>query len=281
MKLMENTQVKRIVEAAILAAGQPLSPLQLSALFGESEPIASEAIAQALAELREDYAESGVELVEVASGFRFQVRHDVHAWVSRLWTERQTKYSRALLETLALVAYRQPITRAEIEQIRGVAVSTNMVRTLEEREWIRVVGHRDVPGRPALFGTTRQFLDYFNLRSLDQLPALSEIRDIEELEPELDLAGIPGATEPTGDDAVLDADALAEAAGSAVRRTGAADEDDVPREARADDDESEPLAAGAAMSADDYDANASNDPEHEEHRDATGDASPEDPESRA
>jgi len=184
---MENATVKRIVEAAILAAGQPLSLVQLHGLFGETEPVASEAVGQVLEELRADYADRGVELVEVASGFRFQVRSDVHEFVARLWTERQTKYSRALLETLSLIAYRQPITRAEIEQIRGVAVSSNMVRTLEEREWIRVVGHRDVPGKPALFGTTRQFLDYFNLKSLDQLPPLAEIRDIEELEPQLEL----------------------------------------------------------------------------------------------
>ena len=172
LKLMENSAVKRIVEAAILAAGQPLSLLQLHGLFAENEPVASEAVGQALEELRADYADRGVELVEVASGFRFQVRTDVHPFVARLWTERQTKYSRALLETLSLIAYRQPITRAEIEQIRGVAVSSNIIRTLEEREWIRVVGHRDVPGKPALFGTTRQFLDDLGLESLDRLPVL-------------------------------------------------------------------------------------------------------------
>jgi segregation and condensation protein B len=192
MKLMDTQRVKRVVEAALFAATQPLSPQQLSELFADGEPIGSEAIAQVLEELAADYAERGVELIEVASGFRFQVRHDVHRFVSRLWTERQTKYSRALLETLALIAYRQPITRAEIEQIRGVAVSSNIIRTLEEREWVRVVGHRDVPGKPALFGTTRVFLDYFNLKSLDQLPPLSEIRDLEELE--LDL-GLPAADE--------------------------------------------------------------------------------------
>jgi segregation and condensation protein B len=125
--------------------------------------------------------------VEVGSGFRFQVQRDVHPFVARMWTERQTKYTRALLETLALIAYRQPITRAEIEQIRGVAVSANIIRTLEEREWIRVLGHRDVPGKPALFGTTKMFLDYFSLASLDQLPPLSEIRDLDEHTPELDL----------------------------------------------------------------------------------------------
>jgi segregation and condensation protein B len=190
---MEPQLVKRIVEAALLAAGQPMGLAQLTALFAEGEPAAADAVAQAITELQADCAERGVELVEVASGFRFQVRQDVHPHVARLWTERQTKYSRALLETLALIAYRQPITRAEIEQIRGVVVSASIIRTLEEREWVRVVGHRDVPGRPALFGTTRQFLDYFNLKSLDELPPLAEIRDLEELEPQLPLpdGGMP------------------------------------------------------------------------------------------
>lgn len=187
LKLMDQNQIKRIVEAAILAASQPLSLEQLTAIFAEGEPIASDAIGQALEALKNDYADRGVELVEVASGFRFQVQRDVHMFVSKLWTERLTKYSRALLETLALIAYRQPITRAEIEQIRGVAVSPNIIRTLEEREWVRVLGHRDVPGKPALFGTTKLFLDYFNLASLDQLPPLSEIRDLDDLVPELDL----------------------------------------------------------------------------------------------
>ena len=159
---------------------------QLAGLFTEEEAVDNDQIGAALAALAEDCAERGIELKEVASGFRYQIREDVHSWVTRLWTERQTKYSRALLETLALIAYRQPITRAEIEQIRGVAVSSSIIKTLEEREWIRVVGHRDVPGKPALFGTTKAFLDYFNLRSLDQLPPLAELSDIPELEPQLD-----------------------------------------------------------------------------------------------
>jgi len=184
---MEPDFIRRVVEAALLASPQPLTTAQLSALFHDDERPAPGAIESALAELREQAAGRGVELVEVASGFRFQVRRDVHAFVSRLWTERQSRYSRALLETLALIAYRQPITRAEIEQIRGVAVSTNIVRTLEERDWVRVVGYRDLPGKPALFGTTRQFLDYFNLKSLDELPPLAEIRDIEDLDPQLSL----------------------------------------------------------------------------------------------
>jgi segregation and condensation protein B len=195
--MTEFIQTKRIVEAALLAAAQPLSIPQLSALFGEAEMPAHDDLARALEELGRDCADRGVELKEVASGFRYQVREDVHGWVSRLWTERQTKYSRALLETLALIAYRQPITRGEIEQIRGVAVSTNIVKTLEEREWVRVVGYRDVPGKPALFGTTRLFLDYFNLKSLDELPALTEIRDIEDFDPQLSLG--PSAPPDTHD----------------------------------------------------------------------------------
>ena len=181
--------LKQIVEAALMAAGQPLTVAQLGELFTDDEKPARDAIARALHDLGEDCATRGIELVEVASGFRFQVRTDLKNWVARLWAERQTRYSRALLETLALIAYRQPITRGEIEQIRGVAVSSNIIRTLEEREWVRIIGHRDVPGKPALFGTTRNFLDYFNLKSLDQLPPLSELRDIPELEPQLAFDG--------------------------------------------------------------------------------------------
>lgn len=184
---MENSAVKRIVEAAILAAGQPLSLLQLHGLFAENEPVASEAVGQALEELRVDYADRGVELVEVASGFRFQVRTDVHPFVARLWTERQTKYSRALLETLSLIAYRQPITRAEIEAVRGVAVNPNITRTLMERNWVRVVGTRDLPGRPELLGTTREFLDYFGLKSIDELPPLEELKSFGDMDPQLAL----------------------------------------------------------------------------------------------
>lgn len=190
---MEPDRIKRIMEAALLASTHPLTLPQMANLFDETDMPAHEDLARALHLLIEDCASRGVELVEVASGFRYQVRSQEHAFVARLWSERPSRYSRALLETLSLIAYRQPITRAEIEQIRGVAVSTNIVRTLEEREWVRVVGYRDLPGKPALLGTTRQFLDYFNLKSLDQLPALSEIREIEDLEPELafDAAGEP------------------------------------------------------------------------------------------
>ena len=184
---MDQALINRIVEAALLAANQPLPLAQLHGLFPEDEPAPPGSVEAALEQLREACAERGVELVEVASGFRYQVKADVHPWVARLWTERKTKYTRATLETLALIAYRQPITRGEIEQVRGVAVSSNIIQALEEREWIRVVGHRDVPGRPALYGTTRGFLDYFGLKRLDELPPLSELKDIGELEPQLPL----------------------------------------------------------------------------------------------
>ena len=205
---MDANLIRHIVEAALLAAPQPQTLAQLAGLFPEDEPAPPGAIEQAIAELREACADRGVELVEVASGFRFQVKAEVHAWVARLWTERQAKYTRATLETLALIAYRQPITRGEIEQIRGVAVNTNTIKQLEEREWIRVVGHRDVPGKPALFGTTKAFLDYFGLKSLDELPPLAELKDIPELEPQLPFDITPPAVasatlsnDEAGDDA--------------------------------------------------------------------------------
>ncbi|MGH8145890.1 MAG: SMC-Scp complex subunit ScpB [Rhodanobacteraceae bacterium] len=217
---MEQEQLNNIIEAALLAAQQPLTLPMLAALFPEGDGVGHEDLARALEALGEACEGRGIELVEVASGFRYQVRESVHPWVARLWADRQTRYSRALLETLALIAYRQPITRGEIEQVRGVAVSTNIIRTLEEREWVRVVGYRDVPGKPALFGTTRQFLDYFNLKSLDQLPTLAEVREILDPEPQLALAPdavgaqgdaeadsesqSPTSTEPTED--VVDAD---------------------------------------------------------------------------
>ena len=177
---MQIEQLKPIIEAALLASSQPMTIHQLGDLFNEADDVGQEQIAKVLEALAEDCDGRGVELKQVASGFRYQVRQEVHPWISRMWTEKPSRYSRALLETLALIAYRQPITRPEIEQIRGVVVSSNIIKTMEEREWIRVVGYRDVPGKPALFGTTRAFLDYFNLKSLDQLPPLSEIRDMED-----------------------------------------------------------------------------------------------------
>lgn len=189
---LDQDLIGRIVEAAIMAAPQPLSITQLYALFPDDEPAPPVgSIERAIGELQQACDGRGVELIEVASGFRFQVKNDVHNWVARLWTERQSKYTRATLETLALIAYRQPITRGEIEQIRGVAVSAQMVKALEDREWIRVVGHRDVPGRPALFGTTKSFLDYFGLKSLDALPPLAELKEIPELDPQLPFDRVP------------------------------------------------------------------------------------------
>lgn len=176
---MNPEHLKNLIEAALLAAGEPLTVERLLTLFADEERPAAEEIRTVLATLRDECAARGIELVEVGSGFRFQVRQELSPWLARLWEERPPRYSRALFETLALIAYRQPITRGEIEEVRGVAVSSTIVKTLLEREWVRIVGHRDVPGKPALYGTTRQFLDHFNLSSLDQLPPLSEIRALE------------------------------------------------------------------------------------------------------
>jgi len=193
--MIQGEQLQQILEAALLAAGQPLSHPQLAALFSDEERPPSGEISRVLEQLANDCANRGVELKKVASGYRLQVKQDLNEWVSRLWKERPQRYSRALLETMALIAYRQPITRGEIESVRGVSVSTNIIRTLQEREWIRVVGHRDVPGKPALFGTTRTFLDSFDLQNLDDLPTLAEIRDMENLEPELQLEPAPPAAD--------------------------------------------------------------------------------------
>ena len=178
---MNPNQLKNILEAALLAAEQALSIDRLLSLFVDSEQPSRDEIREALASLAEDYKDRGIELKEVSSGFRLQVRQDVALWVSRLWEERPSRYSRALLETLVLVAYKQPVTRGDIEDIRGVSVSSHIIKTLQEREWVRVLGHREVPGRPALYGTTKQFLDYFNLKSLEDLPPLDEIKDLDDL----------------------------------------------------------------------------------------------------
>ena len=183
---MNNTDLKKIVEAALMVLAQPLSVSDLLSMFEEDldKPDRNE-VRKALNELREDYAERGIELKEVASGFRFQARSDFAGWINRLYDEKPQRYSQALLETLAIIAYQQPVTRGEIEDIRGVSLSTGIIRTLLEREWIRVVGHRDVPGHPELLATTRQFLDYFNLKELSELPSLAEMKDIDQLEPDL------------------------------------------------------------------------------------------------
>ncbi len=178
--------LKHILEAVLLAAGRPLSLDQLQAVFSKEERPARADMRKALAALEEDFVDRGVELVQVASGYRIQVRQEMQLWVSRLWEERPTRYSRALLETLSLIAYRQPITRGEIEEVRGVTVSSSIMKTLLEREWVRIVGHRDVPGHPAMYGTTRQFLDYFGLKGLDELPSLAELRDLSTIGAELE-----------------------------------------------------------------------------------------------
>jgi segregation and condensation protein B len=211
---MNEHYVKNVIEAALLAAGRPLASDELVSLFDERDGSNPEEVTAAIEGLRSDYETRGLELVEVASGFRIQIRAAVAQPVSRLWQERPTKYSRALLETLALVAYRQPITRGEIEQIRGVAVNPNIIKTLLERAWIRVVGHRDVPGRPELLGTTRDFLDYFGLQKLDDLPTLAQLKELEDLRIQLSL---PGA------DAVAEEPAAGEAEAGAAQ-TGAAEE---------------------------------------------------------
>ena len=206
---MDAVLLKKILEGAIFAAGQPLNVEQLGLLFDESERPSNSDMRAALDELKAAYAERGVELKEVASGFRFQVRQETGPWVSRLWDEKPSRYSRALLETLALIAYRQPITRSEIEEIRGVSVSSHIIKTLIEREWIRVAGHRDVPGRPALFATTREFLDSFNLKNLAELPSLSEIRDLDSINAELEFLAAQPAVEGDEGEEQLEAAQLA------------------------------------------------------------------------
>jgi len=184
---MDKLEIKYFVEAALLAAGRPLSVDQLQKLFdGRAEPEKSE-IREAIQGLVDEYEGRGITVAEVASGFRIQVKASMADRLQKLWEERPPRYSRALFETLALVAYRQPVTRGEIEEIRGVSVSSNIVRTLIERDWVRVIGHRDVPGRPELFGTTRAFLDYFGLKKLDDLPPLADLSDWESLRIQLNL----------------------------------------------------------------------------------------------
>jgi segregation and condensation protein B len=189
---MNDQYVRNVIEAALLAAGRPLPADELVGLFDERDGSNASEVAAAIELLRADYEGRGLELVEVASGFRIQIRAAVAQPVSRLWQERPAKYSRALLETLALVAYRQPITRGEIEEIRGVAVNPNIIKTLLERTWIKVVGHRDVPGKPELLGTTKDFLDYFGLTKLEDLPTLAQLKELEELRVQLTLPGADG-----------------------------------------------------------------------------------------
>jgi segregation and condensation protein B len=222
---MNEVELKHLIEATLLAAGRPVSTDQLAELFDERARPTREEIRRAIALLEADYEQRGIEVLEVASGWRIQVRPRCIDVVSRLWQERPSRYSRALLETLALIAYRQPITRSEIEEIRGVSVSSTIMRTLQERNWIRVVGHREVPGRPELLGTTREFLDYFGLRSLDELPTLAELRDVETIGVQLELPSNEASQVPSDDGA----EGAAESAASS-ERTEATSVDDPAEE---------------------------------------------------
>lgn len=185
---MTLDKLKNILEAVLLSADKPMDVPHLDAIFdGDEDRPSRDEIRKGLHDLAEEYEGRGFELKQVSSGFRIQVKQDFSQWVGRLWEEKPARYTRALLETMALIAYRQPVTRGEIEEVRGVSVSSNIIRTLQEREWIKVLGHKDVPGKPALYGTTREFLDYFNMKSLDELPSLAEIKDLDKAYPELAL----------------------------------------------------------------------------------------------
>lgn len=184
---MNNEELKQIIEAVLFATDEPLSLDRLMNLFPDDSKPGRDAIKQAIAVIQDDCTNRSLELKEVGSGYRFQVKQDYAQWSAKLWEERPARYSRATLETLALIAYRQPITRGEIEEVRGVSVSSQIIKSLMERDWIKVVGHRDVPGKPALYATSREFLDYFNLKSLEELPSLAELRDIDAINAELEL----------------------------------------------------------------------------------------------
>ncbi len=224
-----NVEIKRVVEAILFAANRPMTCKQVQQVFPEIEQPEIEEIQAACEAIQEDYRFRPVELKQVASGYRFQVRQELSRWISRLFEEKPPKYSRALLETLAIIAYRQPATRGDIEDIRGVGVSSGIIHTLLEREWIRVVAHKEVPGRPALYGTTKQFLDYFNITSLNELPTLQEIQ---ELDLSLDTTQQPmqvkseeqEATEPITQTAVEQFSETAEQATKTIARLGTATE---------------------------------------------------------
>lgn len=237
-------QLKSIIEGALLAAGRPLTLADIAGLFGEDNQPPNEELRAAIEELRADCEGRGFSVHEVASGYRLQVRAELAPWLLKLSEEKPPKYSRATMETLALIAYRQPITRGEIEEIRGVAVNPNIIRTLQEREWVRVVGHRDVPGRPELLATTRNFLDYFGLKSLDQLPTLSEIKDFEQINPELELAGVgPLPAVPVAVQLPL----------TAADPDAAGDPADAPPDSVVADDDGGAAADGAEPHPDDFD----------------------------
>jgi segregation and condensation protein B len=257
---MDETEIKHVVEAALLAAGRPLSIERLQELFvtkGGGPDRAT--LKRVIDELGNDYEKRGIEVKEVANGYRIQIRRSMIDWLAPLWEERAPRYTRALLETLALIAYRQPITRAEIEEVRGVVVSTNIVRTLLERGWVRVVGHRDVPGKPAMFGTTKEFLDYFGLKKLDELPALADIKDgLPELSPQTDLiesleaqVRVNEGVEPVPPDSLTEARMI-----DLDPTAGPAAEESSPASEEAKGDESVIDFAGAPLEPDDGDETA-------------------------
>jgi segregation and condensation protein B len=242
---MNEHDLKYIIEATLLAAGKPVTTQQLLDLFDERERPTPELLQTSLGMLAADYENRGIELVEVASGWRIQVRPRTGEIVSRLWQERPSKYSRALLETLALVAYRQPITRSEIEEIRGVSISSTIMRTLQERNWIRTVGHREVPGRPELLGTTREFLDYFGLKSLDQLPTLAELKDVETIGVQLELPSDPAQAPAEGGEEAAAA-AGEETVSSSEGQTASAEGGESEEPESDDGDQAEEVSAEAS-----------------------------------
>ena len=238
---MNPQYLKNVIEASLLAAGRPLTLEELTGVFDERDGTIADEVKSAIAALAEEYESRGLELLEVASGYRIQIRAAVAQPVARLWQERPAKYSRALLETLALIAYRQPITRGEIEQIRGVAVNPNIIKTLHERNWIRVVGHRDVPGKPELLGTTREFLDYFSLKKLDDLPTLAQLKELEDLRVQLSLPGAEAEvlTEPMTE--------TQESVDAAADLDSPADDDEEPGLQSAAESHSQGLVASGAQ----------------------------------
>lgn len=261
---MNEQDLKYIIEATLLAAGRPVTTQQLLDLFDERERPTAEQMKAAMDQLAEDYAPRGIELTEVASGWRIQVKPRCTDVVSRLWQERPSRYSRALLETLALVAYRQPITRSEIEEIRGVSISSTIMRTLQERNWIRVVGHREVPGRPELLGTTREFLDYFGLKSLDQLPTLAELKDIDNIGVQLEL---PGGELPSGGEVAAELESVDAGAESAeALSSGSSEESGEELEAASGDgDETDEDANASTLVASvDFESHAMREPPRED-----------------
>jgi segregation and condensation protein B len=237
---MNLQQLKNIIEAALLTAGGPLPMVRLQALFvDDDEQPDVEQITQLIEALSQDYSDRGIEVKQVSSGFRIQARQEMGQWINRLSEDKPSRYSRALLETIALIAYRQPITRGGVEDIRGVSVSSSIIKTLLEREWIRVVGHRDVPGRPALYGTTKQFLDYFNLQTLGELPPLSEMRSIEDIQSEFDLNFNRIATEADVEAHSVMPDENDESADIAIIQRS---DQDAPDNAQGDDSDVDSLA---------------------------------------